>query len=229
MIGGSEWLEEIKSPAIQIGTSALDTENDPEIKVEAGTGYFKKSFAGEQITAGMGKVTIAPQAGESVPMAWGGLYWQYFEKLDKITRAQTPLSLIKQLFIEKPTDSGTVQIPLTAGTVLKAGDKLTVRIFLKANNDMEFVYLKDMRAAALEPVTAISGYQWQNGVGYYQSIRDASMNFFFDRLPKGQWMFEYSLRVSQAGTFQNGIATVQSMYAPEYTSHSEGVVITVEP
>lgn len=229
LIGGSEWLEESKSPAIQIGTSALDTENDPEIKVEAGTGYFKKSFAGEQITAGMGKVTIAPQAGESVPMAWGGLYWQYFEKLDKLTRAQTPLSLIKQLFIEKTTDSGAIQIPLTAGTVLKAGDKLTVRIFLKANNDMEFVYLKDMRAAALEPVTAISGYQWQNGVGYYQSIRDASMNFFFDRLPKGQWMFEYSLRVSQAGTFQNGIATVQSMYAPEYTSHSEGVVIKVAP
>lgn len=229
LIKGSEWLEETQAPAIQIGAKTLDTENDPEIKTEAGTGYFKKSFSGEQITADMGKVTIAPQTGKSVPMAWGGLYWQYFEKLDKITRAQTPLSLIKQLFIEKTTDSGVIQIPLTAGTALKAGDKLTVRIFLKANNDMEFVYLKDMRAAALEPVTAISGNQWQNGVGYYQSIRDASMNFFFDRLPKGQWMFEYSLRVSQAGTFQNGIATVQSMYAPEYTSHSEGVVITVEP
>lgn len=229
LIKGSEWLEETQAPAIQIGAKTLDVENDPEIKAEAGTGYFKKSFTGEQITADMGKVTIVPQAGKSVPMAWGGLYWQYFEKLDKITRAQTPLSLIKQLFIEKTTDSGVVQIPLVAGTALKAGDKLTVRIFLKANNDMEFVYLKDMRAAALEPVTAISGYQWQNGVGYYQSIRDASMNFFFDRLPKGQWMFEYSLRVSQAGTFQNGIATVQSMYAPEYTSHSEGVVITVEP
>jgi uncharacterized protein YfaS (alpha-2-macroglobulin family) len=229
LIKGSEWLEETQAPTIQVGAKTLDTENDPEIKAEAGTGYFKKSFSGEQITADMGKVTIAPQAGQNLPMAWGGLYWQYFEKLDKITRAQTPLSMIKQLFIEKTTDSGVIQIPLTAGTVLKAGDKLTVRIFLKANNDMEFVYLKDMRAAALEPVTAISGYQWQNGVGYYQSIRDASMNFFFDRLPKGQWMFEYSLRVSQAGTFQNGIATVQSMYAPEYTSHSEGVMITVAP
>lgn len=229
LIKGSEWLEETQAPAIQIGSKTLDTENDPEIKTEAGTGYFKKSFSGDEITADMGKVTVAPQAGQNLPMAWGGLYWQYFEKLDKITRAQTPLSLIKQLFIEKNTDSGVVQIPFTAGTVLKAGDKLTVRIFLKANNDMEYVYLKDMRAAALEPVTAISGYQWQNGVGYYQSIRDASMNFFFDRLPKGQWMFEYSLRVSQAGTFQNGIATVQSMYAPEYTSHSEGVVITVAP
>lgn len=229
LIKGSEWLEETQAPAIQIGSKTLDTENDPEIKTEAGTGYFKKSFTGDEITADMGKVTVAPQAGQNLPMAWGGLYWQYFEKLDKITRAQTPLSLIKQLFIEKNTDSGVMQIPLVAGTVLKAGDKLTVRIFLKANNDMEYVYLKDMRASALEPVTAISGYQWQNGVGYYQSIRDASMNFFFDRLPKGQWMFEYSLRVSQAGTFQNGIATVQSMYAPEYTSHSEGIIITVAP
>ncbi len=226
LLRGNNWLEENAPATITLGTKTINT--DPEIKTEAGTGYLKKSFNKEEIEPSMGVVTISPQNGKSVPLAWGGLYWQYFEQLDKITYAQTPLALIKQIFVERTTDSGTMQQPLN-GQKLKAGDKLTVRIFLKVNNDMDFVHLKDMRAAALEPTQNLSGYQWQNGVGYYQSIRDASMNFFFDKLPKGQWVFEYSLRVSQAGTFQNGIATVQSMYAPQYTSHSDGVVIEVEP
>lgn len=226
LLNGDNWLENTASPTITVGTKTIN--NDPEVKTEVGTGYIKQSFTKEEIQPAMGTVSISPQSGTNVPMAWGGLYWQYFEQLDKITYAQTPLALIKQLFVEHNTDSGTVSQPLN-GQKLKAGDKITVRIFLKANNDMDFVHLKDMRAAALEPTQSLSGYQWQNGVGYYQSIRDASMNFFFDKLPKGQWVFEYSLRVSQAGTFQNGIATVQSMYAPQYTSHSSGVTITVEP
>lgn len=226
LLKGNNWLEDNDPATITLGIKTINT--DPELKTEAGTGYLKKSFNKEEIEPSMGTVTISPQNGKSVPMAWGGLYWQYFEQLDKITYAQTPLALIKQIFVERTTDSGAVQQPLN-GQKLKAGDKLTVRILLKVDNDMDFVHLKDMRAAALEPTQNLSGYQWQNGVGYYQSIRDASMNFFFDKLPKGQWVFEYNLRVSQAGTFQNGIATIQSMYAPQYTSHSDGVIIEVEP
>lgn len=229
LVGGGEWLTTENNITINVGSKTIDPQNDPEINTEAGTGYFKKSFSGEEIQPDMGKVTLTPQNGANTPMAWGGMYWQYFEKLDKITRAQTPLSLLKQLYIENNTDSGAQKTLLKPGDKLKTGDKIVVRILLKVNNDMEYVYLKDMRASGLEPTDFLSGYKWQNGVGYYQSIRDASMNFFFDRLPKGQWMFEYTVRVSQAGTFQNGIATVQSMYAPEYTSHSEGMVIVVEP
>jgi uncharacterized protein YfaS (alpha-2-macroglobulin family) len=229
LLNGTDWLQTTPSTTVTVGKNTINPATDPEIKTEAGTGYIKKSYSGEAITPDMGKVTITPQNNQNVPMTWGGLYWQYFEKLNNITRAQTPLSLIKQLFIEKTTDSGVVKTQLKPGDVLKTGDKITVRIYLKANNDMEFVYLKDMRAAAFEPTDFLSGSRWQNGVSYYQSIRDASMNFFFDRLPKGQWMFEYEVKVSQAGTFQNGIATVQSMYAPEYTSHSESIVVEVKP
>lgn len=229
LLNGSDWLITDNNVNISLGDKTIDPKTDDEIKVEAGTGYIKKSFSGNEINPSMGKITISPKENKEIPIAWGGLYWQYFEQLDNITYAQTPLSILKQVFIEETTDSGTNLIRLTDDKKLKAGTKLIVRILLKVNNDMEYVHLKDMRAAALEPLENISAYRWRNGVGYYKSIKDASMNYFFDKLPKGQWTFEYPLVVSQAGVFQNGIATVQSMYAPEYTSHTDGLVITVEP
>lgn len=234
LLNGSGWLSTGNNVNILLGDKTIDPKTDDEIKVEAGTGYIKKSFAGDAVTPSMGNITITPKENKNIPMAFGGLYWQYFEQLDKISYAQTPLSILKQVFIQETTDSGTQLIRLTADKKLKAGTKLIVRILLKVNNTMEYVHLKDMRAAALEPLETLSGYEWQNGtgfsgIGYYKSIKDASMNYFFDKLPKGQWTFEYPLVVSQAGTFQNGIASIQSMYAPEYTSHTDGLVITVEP
>lgn len=229
LLNGNDWLTTGANVNITLGDKTIDPTTDDEIKVEAGTGYIKKSFSSSAVNPSMGNVTIIPKENKNIPMAFGGLYWQYFEQIDKITYAQTPLSILKQVFILETTDSGKQLIPLTADKKLKAGTRLIVRILLKANNDMEYVHLKDMRAAALEPLETLSGYKWKNGVDYYRSIKDASMNYFFDKLPKGQWTFEYPLVVSQAGTFQNGIATIQSMYAPEYTSHTDGLVITVEP
>lgn len=223
LLNGTNWLATDNKVSISVAGQTISTTN-----AQAGTGYIKTDFAGAEIKPNMATLTITPQTSANIPMAWGGLYWQYFEQLDKITYAQSPLSIAKLLFVEQQTDSGVVQVPLS-GQKLKTGDKIIVRLLLKANNAMEYVHLKDMRAAALEPSNSLSGYQWQNGVGYYQSMRDASANFFFDKLPKGQWVFEYEMYINQAGTFQNGIATVQSMYAPEYTAHSNGVVIEVEP
>ena len=85
-----------------------------------------------------------------------------------------------------------------------------------------------MRASGLEPVNVLSEYKWQDGLGYYESTRDASTNFFFDHLPKGVYVFEYDLRVNNSGHFSNGITTIQSMYAPEYGSHSQGIRMVVE-
>ncbi len=102
-----------------------------------------------------------------------------------------------------------------------------VRIELRSDRDMEFVHMKDMRAAGFEPINVLSQYKWQDGLGYYESTKDASTNFFFDYLPKGVYVFEYDLRVNNAGEFSNGITTIQSMYAPEFSSHSEGVRVEV--
>ncbi|HMR16955.1 MAG TPA: hypothetical protein PKD13_10795, partial [Mariniflexile sp.] len=160
-------------------------------------------------------------------IAWGGLYWQYFENMDKITSAETPLKLSKKLFLKTNTDTGEKISEITEKTNLKVGDLVSVRIALRSDRAMEFIHMKDMRAAGLEPVNVLSEYKWQDGLGYYESTKDASTNFFFDYLPKGIYIFEYDLRVNNAGNMSNGITTIQSMYTPEFSSHSEGVRIHV--
>ena len=160
-------------------------------------------------------------------IAWGSLYWQYFEDLDKITSAETPLKLKKKLFLKTNTDLGEEISEVTDATKLKVGDLVRVRIELKSDRAMEFLHMKDMRASGLEPVNVLSKYKWQDGLGYYESTKDASTNFFFDYLPKGVFVFEYDLRVNNVGDMSNGITTIQSMYAPEFSSHSEGVRVRV--
>ena len=102
------------------------------------------------------------------------------------------------------------------------------RIIIRVDRDMEYVHMKDMRAAAFEPVAAISGYRYQGGLGYYESIRDASVNFYFDYLRKGTYVFEYTLNVTQKGEFSNGITSIQCLYAPEFSAHSQGMRVMVE-
>jgi len=130
--------------------------------------------------------------------------------------------------VTRATKSGPVLEPVIEGSSLQVGDKITVRLELTSDRSMEYVHLKDMRASALEPVNVLSGYKWQGGLGYYESTRDASTNFFISYLPKGTFVMEYALFVSHAGVFSNGISTVQCMYAPEFTSHSAGIKLTVE-
>ncbi|MEM9144250.1 MAG: hypothetical protein AAGA86_14770, partial [Bacteroidota bacterium] len=155
------------------------------------------------------------------------LYWQYFEDLDKITHAETPLKLRKSLFLKRNTQTGELLSEIDRNTPLAVGDLIRVRIELRADRTMEFVHMKDMRAAGLEPVNVLSQYKWQDGLGYYESTKDASTHFFFDYLPKGVYVFEYDLRINNAGDFSNGITTIQSMYAPAFSSHSKGDRITV--
>ena len=113
------------------------------------------------------------------------------------------------------------------GQFIYGGDLVTVRIELQVKDNFEFVHLKDMRASTFEPVDVISSYKWQDGTGYYQSTKDVATHFFFDRLNKGTYVLEYDVRVNNAGDFSNGISTIQSMYAPEFSIHSKGVRVAV--
>ncbi|WBX77492.1 MG2 domain-containing protein [Tenacibaculum ovolyticum] len=219
LLQGSEWLSITDMIAIKIGNQKIEANKLENVKVEAGTGYFKTSWNGNEITPTMGEVTISKK-GKGI--AWGGLYWQYFEDLDKITSAKTPLKLTKKLFKKVNTDTGKELIQITDKINLKVGDLITVRITLSSDRDMEFIHMKDMRASGVEPTNVLSQYKWQDSLGYYQATKDAATNFFFDRLPKGVYVFEYDVRVNNAGDFSNGITTIQSMYAPEFSSHSKG-------
>jgi hypothetical protein len=224
LMTGTNWLAEESTVAVQLDKTKLVAEN-----AEVGTGYFKKSIAGSEVNAAMGniQVNVSGEKSTSNAPSWGAVYWQYFEDLDKITYSDTPLKLAKKLFIEKNSDNGPVLTPVNPGDVLHVGDKIKVRIELRADRDMEYVHMKDMRASGFEPVNVLSSYKWQDGLGYYESTKDASTNFFFSTLKKGTYVFEYPLFINQEGNFSNGITTIQCMYAPEFTAHSEGVRVKV--
>ncbi len=223
LLQGSDWISITDMVTINIGGEKLNPVELDDVGIEAGTGYFKTSWNTTDISPKMGKVTIVKK---EKGIAWGALYWQYFEDLEKMTSATTPLQLKKRLFKKLNGKTGKELVDIKEGD-LKIGDLVTVRIELRADRDMDFVHMKDMRAAAFEPVNVLSQYKWQDGLGYYESTKDATTNFFFERLSKGVYVFEYDIRVNNSGDFSNGITTIQSMYAPEFSSHSKGTRIKI--
>ncbi|MBC7694772.1 MAG: hypothetical protein H7141_04915 [Burkholderiales bacterium] len=225
LLKGTDWLAAEPNVEITVGDIKLDPKNDKSLNAEPGTGYFKKVWHGSDIKpSSMGKIKVEKK---DVGVSYGAMYWQYFEQLDKITPHETPLKIKKQLFLQKNTAAGPVIEPITATTKLKLGDKIKVRIELRVDRDMSYVHMKDMRASGFEPTNVFSGYKYQDGLGYYESTRDAATNFFFSYLNKGTYVFEYPLVVNHSGDFSNGITTIQCMYAPEFTSHSEGIRVKV--
>jgi 5-hydroxyisourate hydrolase-like protein (transthyretin family) len=199
------------------------TEVKPE-KIEAGTGFFEKKIAATEVKPELAAVKLVnADAGP----AWGGIYWQYLEQMDKVTPHEgTPLKVTKTLFTKVHTDAGPELRPVTGK--VKVGDELVVRLELRTDRDMEFVHLKDQRPSSVEPVNVLSSYKWQDGLAYYEATRDTASHFFFDVLPKGTHVFEYSARVQLRGACQTGLATLQCMYAPEFSSHSASAVLEVE-
>jgi uncharacterized protein YfaS (alpha-2-macroglobulin family) len=157
------------------------------------------------------------------------LHWQYLENLDKITPSSTDIRLERKYFIVKQSNAGQVLTAIDAAHQPKTGDLLKVVVYLKAGRDFEYVQLKDMRPAGTEPVDVLSTYKYQDGLYYYQVTKDVATNFFISNLSKGNYVFEYRLRVAQPGNFSTGISTVQCMYAPEFNAHSEGMRMEVKP
>ena len=160
--------------------------------------------------------------------AWGALYWQHFEPLDQVMPGSAGLSVQKTLYVQRDSPGGPVISTVASQKSLKPGDLIKVRLVLKTDRVMEYVHLKDGRASGFEPVAALSGYKYQNGLGYYESPRDASTDFFMSYLPVGTHVFEYDLRVAQTGDFSAGVATVQCFYAPEFSAHSAGERVKVK-
>jgi len=230
LLKGSNWLSETAAVEIQAGNKIIRSTDETS---EAGTGTFSKTFSGDEVQQGMGNINvkIIPTQNQNSSMSsWGAVYWQYFENLDKITAAETPLKLKKKIYREINSDKGPILEEVNSSTALRIGDKIKVRIELRCDRDMEYLHMKDMRAACMEPVNVLSGYKWQGGLGYYETTKDAGTHFFFSYLPKGVYVFEYPLFVTHSGDFSNGITSIQCMYAPEFISHSEGIrIVTQKP
>ncbi len=192
-------------------------------KVEAGTGFFEQRFSRGEIKPAMGRITVT-KTDDGV--SWGGVHWQYFEDVSRVTPHEgTPLKVTKALFVKETTARGPVLTPVTGP--VSVGDELVVRLELRTDRDLEFVHLKDQRGSGVEPVNVLSGYRYQDGLGYYEATRDTATHFFFERLPKGVHVFEYPVRVQLRGSYQSGLAEIQCMYAPEFNSHSDSVRLEV--
>jgi len=221
---GKDWMSSEDGISVKIGNEELDLK-DLEKGPQSGTGYVKTSWTKTEIKPEMAKVEVHKT---SPGVAWGAMYWQYFEDLDKITDANTNVRFKKELFLKKNSSKGPILIKITENTPIQIGDLVTVRLEIQTDRDMEFVHIKDMRASGFEPTNVMSSYKWKDGLGYYESTRDAATNFFIDYLRKGTYVFEYDVRANNSGKFSNGITTLQNMYAPELSAHSEGIRVEIK-
>ena len=188
------------------------------------TGYVKQSINSDNLDKNLSTVTIKK---ESAGIVQGGLFWQYYEDLDKIKSSESYISISKELYKKVKTENGEQLIKINENSPIKVGDKVTVRMILNTDRNMEFIHLKDMRAAGFEPLDVISGYQWKNNLGYYQSTKDASTNFYIEYMPKGKYVFEYDYVANASGKFANGITTLQNYYAPQMNAHTQGTNVVI--
>lgn len=227
LLHGDNWLADSKPVKIAFTASESATKDLEKAQADAepGSGYFDVKWDADNVNTSLAEIKVK---NPNKHVSWGAMYWQYFEDLDKVTTfEETPLQIKKSLFLEKNTDDGPALTPID-DTSLNPGDLVKVRIEIRVDRAMEYIHLKDMRASGFEPINVLSQYKWQDGLGYYESTGDLATHFFIDYLPRGTYIFEYPLRVVHKGDFSNGVTTMQCMYAPAYTSHSEGERVVVE-
>ena len=193
---------------------------------ELATGYLKVTISDEKATSSEG-TSISIRKEGSAP-AWGAVYEQYFQNINEVKKQKGVLNVEKLLFVE--TNNGTERQlrPVTPDEPLSVGDKVVVRLVVRTDREMDYVFLKDLRAGCFEPADQLSGSIYRDGVWYYQSPTDVSENFFFERLPQGTFVLEYAVYVSRTGEYAGGISTIQCLYAPEFVSHTEGNIIKVD-
>lgn len=224
LFSGSDWVKQTPQVQMKIGDYTIlpDTYSREAMP---GTGYFKKEWTGDKITPSMQKLSVS-RSGKGI--SWGGWYWQYFEDKQKVTSNANEIKVTRELYLLQTSDGETKSILVNSEHPVKVGDKLKVRLTFRVDRNMEYLMLSDNRAASWEPVDVISGYRYGSGIGYYQVTRDTRTNFFIDYLPKGVYTVEYKVYATHAGSFTGGNATLQSVYAPEFSAHTQGMKVEVK-
>ena len=147
--------------------------------------------------------------------SWGALYAQFWQKSSDVKASANGMTVKRELL----TSDGN---PLSGE--LKVGDKVRVRITIVADRDYDFVQVQDKRAACMEPVSQLSGYNW----GYYLAPKDNVTNYYFDRMGKGAHVVETEYYIDRAGTYQSGTCTAQCAYSPVFGARAEALTISVK-
>lgn len=218
--GQSNWISDTKMADIRIGNAVV--KNNPETAAL----YIKEDIDIDQINSKSSQIEIQNPNEQS---GWGAAYIQYYDDIASIDGISlSELSIQKELFKQVMTDDG-LKLESLSNTKLTPGDKIVVKLVLQTDRSLEYVQIRDERGSGLEPADVLSGFRHQDGLHYYQETKDASSNFYISQIPRGTHVLEYTLKANLVGTYTTGIATVQCMYAPEFTSHSNSVNIEVSP
>lgn len=214
MLRGNNLLDDNSVPLVEVGGQRLTIE-----PLEAGSGYFRTTLSRQDLKAGIDPIRIT-NPGRS--LNWAAIYAQYEAEMDEVKVSEGGLTLRKEIFVESQTQQGLRLVPLQQSR-LSVGDQLVVRLVVENEQPMEYVHLKDYHAAGTEPADVISGYHWQEGIGFYQSTRDEVTHFFIYQLPAGKHFFEYKVRLFQEGNYTSGFAEIQCQYAPEFSARTASV------
>lgn len=220
---GSNWLENRGNVRITVGKETLETLSDDSSV--PGLSYIRQIYGEGSSAVKAQAITVEKR---DAGFAWGAVYAQYLSPISDVKQHGGELSVDKQLYVERVATDGSKSLePLDGNASLSVGDVVVSRLTIRVDRAMDFVQLKDSRAACFEPVNALSGYRLGQ-VCYYEEIGDASTTFFFDSLGKGIYVLEHRDRVARGGTYETGLATLQCAYAPEYASHSAGGTLQVK-
>ena len=218
LMRGSDWFEEGKEVTLRFGNTPISTEGGV-----AGTGFIQRRWNANEVTQDMRQLTVNNPTNHLV---WGGLFRQYFVPIDEVKSDESGFTIKRELFVETATDKGKLLVPVEK-QALKVGDKLTVKITFTSQQDMSYVFVKDLRAAGFEPIDQVSHYEYNDRMSYYQTNTDTDMQFFIERLSKGTHQLEYSMFVTKEGYLNNGYAIIQCQYAPEFSAYSDGMKVKV--
>ena len=202
---------------VRVGETVIT--DDPS---EAGTGYVQHVWKPEEMSPRLADIAVNT---DGMHPTFGAAYWQYLEVPDKVEAAGSGLSVRRALY-HQPA-AGNAAEPVTEANPVRLGERITVRLVVTSDRDLEYVQLKDPRAAAFEPVNIHERNGSQNAVRWVESPRDASVCYFFSCFPKGTVVLEYDVFATQTGDFSEGSTTVECMYAPEYRAQSGGLRVKV--
>ena len=215
-----KWITPAEGSKVRVG----GLEMTPD-RVERMTGEYKISLNASESS---GKRLSVKKSGDTP--SWGAVFCQYVDNMTSVKAQGCPeLNITKELLVNTDPGEGTLGRQAVVKTdSLAVGDRVTVRLVLKVDKDMDYVAIIDDRPACFEPVEQLPSPMYSEGICFYRENRDASTRIFIDHLPKGTYILTYDMWVNNAGVFTSGIATAQSEYAPQYSAHSAGNRVCVK-
>ncbi len=211
---GTDWVNDNGEVVVEINDKRLEIRDESD-------DFIQQSLP---VDGDYSNVSIDNQTNHQV---WGGMFRQYFVPIDKVQKSNEDMKVIREFFVERIEGDKTSYVPVSEGDI-KVGDKVKIVLYIENQQDMEFVYLKDLRGACFEPTEQISRYHHGDGLWYYQSTSDVAMEFFFDNMPKGKHELSHTVYVTKEGSFSAGYAVLQCQYAPEFGAYSEGGRIVIK-